>query len=201
MVLLFDNYDSFTFNLYDYLLQLGATVVVVRNDEMTLSEIKKLGISGLVISPGPGRPEQSGILMQVLDYFIGKVPILGICLGHQAIGLHFGATLNKAPLPMHGKVSIINTSNHTMWSGIKQEHKVCRYHSLALRLPLPKDLVVTATSNDGVVMALAHKVHPIWGLQYHPEAILTENGMYLLKNWLKLIYLHPKKDINYGIEN
>ena len=201
MILLLDNYDSFTYNLYDYLLQLGAEVLVVRNDELTLDEIIKLEISALVISPGPGRPEQSGILMEVLDYYKNKIPILGICLGHQAIGLHFGADLVKAPLPMHGKVSEISASNHQMWTGIDKYHKVCRYHSLALRLPLPEELEVTAMSEDGVVMALVHKELPIWGLQYHPEAILTENGMSLLKNWLKLIYLHPKKDLNYGIES
>jgi anthranilate synthase/aminodeoxychorismate synthase-like glutamine amidotransferase len=201
VVLLLDNYDSFTYNLNDYLLQLGAEVLVVRNDQLTLDEIKKLEISALVISPGPGRPEQSGILMEVLNYYINSIPILGICLGHQAIGLHFGAYLTKAPKPMHGKVSKITTINHPMWEDIDKYHLVCRYHSLALSLPLPKSLMVSAMSDDGVVMALAHNKLPIWGLQYHPEAILTENGLVLLKNWLKLIYLHPKKDINYGIEN
>lgn len=201
MVLLFDNYDSFTYNLNDYLLQLGAEVLVVRNDELTLEELIRLDISALVISPGPGRPEQSGILMQVLNHYADKLPILGICLGHQAIGIHFGAELTKAPLPMHGKVSLISANNHLMWNGIDKEHQVCRYHSLALSLPLPPMLQVTATSDDGVIMALVHNTLPIWGLQYHPEAILTENGMSLLKNWLKLIYLHPKKEIIYGIEN
>lgn len=201
MLLLLDNYDSFTFNLYDYLLQLGAEVIVVRNDEYTLDDLKKIEFSALVISPGPGRPEQSGILMEVLAYYIGRIPILGICLGHQAIGLHFGAELTKAPRPMHGKVSKITTINHPMWNEIDKYHDVCRYHSLALSLPLPDTLKVTAMSDDGVVMALAHNEQLIWGLQYHPEAILTENGLNLLKNWLKLIYLHPKKEINYGIEN
>jgi anthranilate synthase/aminodeoxychorismate synthase-like glutamine amidotransferase len=201
VVLLLDNYDSFTFNLYDYLLQLDVDVLVVRNDELTLDELIKKNITALVISPGPGRPEKSGILMQILNYYAMKIPILGICLGHQAIGIHFGAELTKAPVPMHGKVSKISTNNHIMWSEIDKEHLVCRYHSLALSLPLPEMLQVTAKSDDGLVMALVHNELPIWGLQYHPEAILTENGMSLLKNWVKLIYLQPKKENIYGIEN
>lgn len=188
MVLLLDNYDSFTFNLSDYLKSLGAEVTVVRNDAMNAEQLGQLNPEGLVISPGPGRPENSGNLMEVLGYFAGKIPVLGICLGHQAIGMYYGGKLVKTA-PQHGKVSEIKTLPHPMWRHIEPIHQVCRYHSLCLAEPLPKTLQVTARSKDGVVMAMTHKDLDIWGIQYHPEAILTENGHTLLRNWLNLVYL------------
>lgn len=188
MVLLLDNYDSFTFNLADYLKSLGAEVKVVRNDAMNIEQLRHLNPDGLVISPGPGRPENSGNLMEVLAHFAGKIPVLGICLGHQAIGLFYGGKLVKT-VPQHGKVYEITTLPHPMWQHIAPQHRICRYHSLCLAEPLPDTLQVTARSSDGVVMAMAHKDLDIWGIQYHPEAILTENGHTLLRNWLNLVYL------------
>lgn len=189
MVLLLDNFDSFTWNLKDYLSQLGAEVEVIRNDALTSDQLQQKDWEGLVISPGPGRPEDSPKIKEVLSYCIPAVPVLGICLGHQAIGTYFGAKLVKAEKPMHGKMSEIFPKKHPMFEGYNHPHQVCRYHSLLLGEPWPEALEVTATTQSGEIMALAHKHWPIWGVQYHPEAILTENGHALLRNWLKLVYL------------
>ncbi len=188
VVLLMDNFDSFTFNLRDYLEQCGAEVDVVRRDKITEEHLKNSNYSGLVISPGPGQPFDHPEMKSVLDAFVYRKPVLGICLGHQAIGCYFGARLVRTE-PMHGKISLIQTENHTMYRDIPSQHRVCRYHSLILEDPLPDDLYITARSDSGLIMGLAHKHLPVFGVQYHPEAILTENGLTLLRNWLNLVYL------------
>ncbi|MCC6721245.1 MAG: aminodeoxychorismate/anthranilate synthase component II [Bacteroidia bacterium] len=190
MLLLIDNYDSFTYNLCDYFLQLGQQVQVIRNDEKTAEELSEYNFSGIVLSPGPGTPYASGNLMQIIDYWNSKVPILGICLGHQALGCYFGAELIKATNPMHGKISAINMIKHEMWKGIPQNIKVCRYHSLVIDLKINDELIQTAISkDDNSIMAISHKNLPIWGIQFHPEAILTEYGIEILKNWLNSFIL------------
>ena len=183
MVLLLDNYDSFTYNLQHYLAVAGVPCEVKRNDEVAPSDLKSDQYKALVLSPGPGIPTRAGQLMNMLDASVGK-PVLGICLGHQAIGMHFGAVLEKSVRPMHGKVSSITTSNHPMFYGIEQPSiEVVRYHSLVLR-NLPDELQVIATSKDDFeVMAIAHQTLPVWGMQFHPEAALTRFGSRLVQNW------------------
>lgn len=204
MLLIFDNYDSFTYNLCDYFKQLGQDLLVIRNDEKTLEEIEQLTFDGIVLSPGPGIPATSGILMQVIDRWHTRVPILGICLGHQALGTYFGVPLIKAPYPMHGKVSGITAAKHPMWNNVPAQFDVCRYHSLVLDFGLIGEdtnqgdsmqfpLAITATSTDDfTTMAMAHQNLPIWGIQFHPEAILTQYGIQILNNWLKAFILHTK---------
>ncbi len=190
MLLIFDNYDSFTFNLCDYFKQLGQEILVIRNDEKTLEEIEQLEFAGIVLSPGPGIPETSGILMDLIERWHQKVPILGICLGHQALGTFFGGQLIKAPYPMHGKVSTIQTIPHSMWHELPERFNVCRYHSLVNTFKSKNPLIITATSmDDKLIMAMAHQSLPIWGIQFHPEAILTEYGIEILNNWLKAFIL------------
>lgn len=191
MILIFDNYDSFTFNLCDYLKQAGQEIRVIRNDEKSLEEIEQLNFSAIVLSPGPGTPETSGILMALIERWHKRVPILGICLGHQALGLFFGATLERATFPMHGKVSKIRTIAHPMWDSIPLIFSVCRYHSLVLKINDLQNVEVTAFSEDDQeIMAFSHKSLPIRGIQFHPEAILTEYGMQILINWLNAFTLH-----------
>lgn len=183
MILLFDNYDSFTYNLLDLVKQLNAPVKVVRNDEFTLSEIISLRPTALLISPGPGRPEQSGILMELLKHYHSKIPILGVCLGMQAIGLHFGAKLVHATQPMHGKTSRIEHTNHIMFKNVPLQTEMMRYHSLILK-DLPNELEVTAFTNTGEIMGIAHKKLPIWAVQFHPESILSKDGPLIIGNWI-----------------
>ncbi len=181
-----DNYDSFTYNLKDYLEQLHHEVRVVRNDELSIKELETLDMKGIVISPGPKRPESAGITMEVIQRFEKELPILGVCLGHQAIGLHFGANLGRTPKPVHGKTSTISGNAHPMFEGIKDPVKVCRYHSLTLE-DIQNPLEIISKSKDDCVMAISHKTLPIWGVQFHPEAILSEGGLQLIANWLKLV--------------
>lgn len=188
-ILLLDSYDSFTYNLKDYLEQCGAHVTVVMNDEMSLSELSSLSFDGVVLSPGPKRPEDSGILMEVINYYMEKCPILGVCLGHQAIGCHFGIELKKMEAPIHGKVSMIHTSDHPLFDGMPTSFEVCRYHSLSLPQFEKDDLQVIALSEDHQVMALAHRQLPVWGVQFHPEAILTQYGIKMIQNWLNTVKL------------
>ena len=191
MLLIFDNYDSFTFNLCDYFKQLGQELLVIRNNEKTIEEIEQLTFTGIVISPGPGVPSESGILMELIERWHTRVPILGICLGHQALGICFGAKLIKAPYPMHGKVSEIDLTDHKMWEDIPKNIEVCRYHSLVIQISENGPLKETALSKDDQVnMAFAHNNLPIWGIQFHPEAILTQFGIEILNNWLKAFILH-----------
>jgi anthranilate synthase component 2 len=190
LLLLIDNYDSFTYNLFDYFKQLHQEILVIKNDELTLSQIENLNFSGIVISPGPGVPKNSGNLMNIIDHWHYKIPMLGICLGHQALGTYFGCKLIKSPTPMHGKISKIATKFHPMWANIPLPISVCRYHSLSLQI-LSDNILPTASSmDDNMNMAFAHKNLPIWGIQFHPEAILTEHGMVILNNWLNSFILH-----------
>jgi len=183
VLLLLDNFDSFTYNLFDYIGQLGVPCIVKRND-ININEIIGLDISGLIISPGTGTPYQSGNLMKVLDYYHDKIPILGICLGHQAIGQYFGANLINAGKPMHGKCSIVDLEDDCIFNKIPGKINVVRYNSLILDLEGNSDLTPLAFSQNKELMALRHKDLPIWGLQYHPEAALTEYGLTTLRNWI-----------------
>ncbi len=183
MILLFDNYDSFTYNLLDLIKQLNLEVKVVRNDEYTLEEIIQFNPQAILISPGPGRPEQSGILMQLIDYYVDKVPMLGVCLGHQAIALHYGAKLVRALKPMHGKTSLLKHYNHPMFNNVPNDAEMMRYHSLVVE-SLPEELIATAHTEDQELMAFAHQNKLIWAVQFHPESIMSENGPQIIRNWL-----------------
>lgn len=183
-ILLIDNYDSFTFNLYDYLLQTGARSTVLRNDAFQLEELELLDFQGIVLSPGPKRPSDAGLLMQVLERYHQHMPILGICLGHQAIGEFFGANLIKAAQPMHGKTSTIRHQGHWIFEGIPTAFKVMRYHSLILESLEGLPLEVIAATETGEIMALQHESLPLLGLQFHPESILTEHGLKIITNWV-----------------
>lgn len=188
MILVIDNFDSFTYNLLDYLGRLGAKTEVYRND-ISLSTIKQRKYEAVLLSPGFGTPRKAGNLMQVLDYYHEKLPILGVCLGHQAIGEYFGASLRKAHLPMHGKISEIELLQPSpIFSMLPEKFKVVRYHSLVLD-NLPEKLRAIAHTKDGhkELMALEHINLPIYGVQFHPEAILSEYGLEILANWLKII--------------
>jgi anthranilate synthase/aminodeoxychorismate synthase-like glutamine amidotransferase len=179
-----DNFDSFTHNLADYILQAGVDCKIVRNN-IDPDELKKIKFDGIILSPGPGCPSDSGNLMKIIEEFYSKVPILGICLGHQALAVFFGADIKKALLPKHGKLSKINCEKDLLFNGIPQTFNVVRYHSLIIDR-IPEELQVLAKSEEGEVMAFKHRKYAIYGLQYHPEAILTEFGKEVLKNWLFL---------------
>ena len=182
VILLLDNYDSFTYNLVDYFAQLGVRCDVQRNN-VEINKLISKPYEGVIFSPGPEKPSKAGILMKVLDHFVGKVPILGICLGHQAIGLHYGAELVKAKKPMHGKISKINCMKHELYRNIPKKHEVVRYNSLLIE-NVKSPLDVIAKTPSGEIMAIAHNRLPVWGLQYHPEAALSEYGLETLKNWV-----------------
>jgi anthranilate synthase/aminodeoxychorismate synthase-like glutamine amidotransferase len=188
MILIIDNYDSFTYNLVQYLGELGTKPFVRRNDEITLDEIATLAPKQIVISPGPGRPEQAGITLDVIKRFGPSIPLLGVCLGHQAIGMAFGGAVVRATAPMHGKTSTIKHDGLGVFTGIASPFTVARYHSLVVeRAGLPAELEVSAeTEDDGTVMALRHKTYPIHGVQFHPESILTREGSHLLRNFVNL---------------
>ncbi|MGD1840751.1 MAG: anthranilate synthase component II [Thermonemataceae bacterium] len=188
MLLLLDNFDSFTYNLVDYFGQLGVRCEVVRND-VPLSKIKQRSYQGIVLSPGPETPQKAGILLDLVDYYHQKLPILGVCLGHQALGTFFGAKLTKAPVPMHGKLStLVCLQEALLLEGIPKQFEVVRYHSLVLT-QLPTTLTPLAVTKDEhrTLMIFKHTTLPIYGIQYHPEAVLTEFGLPLLSNWLQLI--------------
>lgn len=182
-LLILDNYDSFTYNLYDYLCQLGTSCTVLRNDELSIASIEAANFDGIVLSPGPQRPADAGILLDVVSYFCGKIPILGICLGMQAIGEHFGAKLVHASIPMHGKTSWIKHNQKGLFDEIPSPTQVMRYHSLILT-DLPDCLEMVAWTAQKDVMAIQHKSDAIWGVQFHPESILTTQGITILNNWL-----------------
>lgn len=183
MWVLIDNYDSFTYILHHYLLQTGNEVVVYRNDEITVDELSRLKPSRLIISPGPETPLQAGICMDAIAYFHNKIPILGVCLGHQALGMFFGAKLIHAPFPMHGKTSEITHNGHKLFEGMPSPATAMRYHSLIVQGFEGTGLQALAHAEDKSIMALAHDTHPCTGIQFHPESIGTKHGMQLLKNW------------------
>jgi anthranilate synthase component II len=186
MILLIDNYDSFTYNLYQYLSELGAEVEVVRNDQANLEDIDALAPERIVISPGPGTPRDAGVSVPVVRHFAGKTPILGVCLGHQAIGEAFGGTVSGAGEIMHGKTSMVRHTDQGVFKKLPDPFEAIRYHSLAIqREGFPEgELEVTAESDSGVIMGVRHKRFPVEGVQFHPESILTGVGKDLLKNFL-----------------
>jgi anthranilate synthase/aminodeoxychorismate synthase-like glutamine amidotransferase len=187
MILLIDNYDSFTYNLAQYLGQLGQTLEVRRNDQITLDEIDTLAPERIVISPGPGIPQNAGITIVLIRRFAGKIPILGVCLGHQAIGHAFGGRVIRAPQLFHGKTSEIRHDGKTIFRGLPQPFTATRYHSLIVeRKSLPKELEISAETRDGLIMGLRHRKLRVEGVQFHPESVLTDSGMPLLKNFLNL---------------
>ncbi|MGE3510202.1 MAG: aminodeoxychorismate/anthranilate synthase component II [Vicinamibacterales bacterium] len=186
MVLVVDNYDSFTYNLVQYLGELGAAVTVVRNDEVTVDDIAALNPERIVISPGPGRPEDAGVTMAVIERLGPTTPILGVCLGHQAIGAVFGGAVIRAQAPMHGKTSTIEHVGRGIFAGLESPIVASRYHSLIVSDEgLPADLEVTArTTDDRAIMGLRHRTWPVYGVQFHPESILTADGRRMLRNFL-----------------
>jgi anthranilate synthase/aminodeoxychorismate synthase-like glutamine amidotransferase len=185
--LLIDNYDSFTYNLYQFLAEIGAEVIVRRNDELTIEQCRELHPDHVVISPGPGDPNDSGISRDVIREFAGKVPVLGVCLGHQCIYDVYGGTVTGAGEIRHGKISRIKHDGKGVFAGIPAEFAACRYHSLAGTAPtLPDELTVTATSESGIIMGVRHKEFTVEGVQFHPESIATDHGKDLLRNFLKL---------------
>ena len=185
MILLIDNYDSFTYNLYHYLGELGVEVRVYLNNKITLAEIDAMRPEKIVISPGPCTPKQAGISCDVVRRFGERLPILGVCLGHQAIGAAYGGTIARAPSIMHGKLSDVSHDSQTIFRGLKNPFAAMRYHSLVIAPEdLPADLTVSARTADGVIMAVRHKKFPVEGVQFHPESILAEEGKKLLKNFL-----------------
>ena len=186
MLLIIDNYDSFTYNLVQYFGELKARVVVYRNDALSLAQIKKLKPGRIVISPGPGRPEDAGISVDIIQDLAGKIPILGVCLGHQAIGYAYGGNIIHAKRLMHGKTSLIQHNRRDLFKGIKNPFEATRYHSLVIeRKTLPHCLEITAWTKDKEIMGVRHKQFPLWGVQFHPESILTNAGKDILKNFLK----------------
>jgi anthranilate synthase component II len=187
MLLLIDNYDSFTYNLFHYLGQLGAEVVVKRNDELSAAEALAMRPEAIVLSPGPCTPNEAGICMDLIRLANGRHPILGVCLGHQAIGQVYGGSVVRAPEPMHGKLSAIHHTGKSVFRGLNNDFQATRYHSLTIApQSLPSVLEVTATSEDGVIQGVMHKTHPVHGVQFHPESIASENGHALLQNFLDI---------------
>jgi len=186
MILVVDNYDSFTYNLVQYLGELGAEVRVVRNDELGVDEIATAAPSHIVLSPGPCTPNEAGVTLETIERFAGRIPILGVCLGHQAIGQAFGGKVVRAGRVMHGKVSSIRHDGKGVFSSVSQGFTATRYHSLVVeRKSLPACLEITAESDDGEIMGLRHRSAPVEGVQFHPEALLTEHGHRMLENFIK----------------
>jgi anthranilate synthase component 2 len=186
LILLIDNYDSFTFNLAQYLGELGYAPAVRRNDEITLGDVEAMHPSGIVISPGPGRPEDAGISVAVIRKMGAKVPVLGVCLGHQAIGYAFGGEVVRAPVLMHGKTSSVQHDGRGVFNGVSQPFVAGRYHSLVVAAPAPEPLEIAARTEDGIVMGLRHRQWPLHGVQFHPESVLTGEGRKILRNFVEL---------------
>ena len=186
MILLIDNYDSFTFNLAQYLGELGAQTVVRRNDEVSIPEIERMQPERIVISPGPGRPEDAGVTVEAIRTFGARIPVLGVCLGHQGIGLAFGGTVVRAGELMHGKVSAVHHDGKGVFKGVSQPFTAGRYHSLVVAEPVPDQLEIAARTEDGTIMGVRHRTAPIHGVQFHPESVLTPEGRKLLRNFLEL---------------
>ena len=186
MLLLIDNYDSFTWNLAQYLGELGAVPSVRRNDQISLDEVESMRPGRIVISPGPGRPEDAGITVDVIRRFGPRTPILGVCLGHQGIGVAFGGSVVRAPQLMHGKVSSVSHDGRGVFRGVSQPFIAGRYHSLVVADPLPDALEAAARTEDGTIMGVRHREYPIHGVQFHPESVLTTAGRQVLRNFLEL---------------
>ncbi len=185
-LLMIDNYDSFTYNLVQYFGELGADIEVFRNDEITIEQITAQAPTHLVVSPGPCSPAEAGISVEAIRHFAGKLPVLGVCLGHQSIGAAFGGRIIRAQQLMHGKTSVIHTTQQGVFAGLPQDYTVNRYHSLAIeRASLPDELEITAWTDDGEIMGVRHRTLVVEGVQFHPESILTEHGHALLKNFLQ----------------
>ena len=188
MILLIDNYDSFTYNLYQYLCELGADVVVARNDQISLEEIEAMAPQGIVVSPGPRTPKEAGISAEVVARFGEKLPVLGVCLGHQTIGYTYGAVVEQAPEIMHGKTSMVYHDGKGLYEGLPNPFEAIRYHSLIVNPEsLPEFLEVTSRTEDGIVMGVRHKSLPVEGVQFHPESIMTKVGHDLLRNYLNRV--------------
>jgi len=193
MLVLIDNYDSFTYNLVHYLGELGATSEVFRNDRISVADVLRLKPKAIVLSPGPCTPNEAGICLDLIQAAGATIPLLGVCLGHQAIGQAYGGTVLRAPLPMHGKLSTIKHRDVGLFQGLPERVTVTRYHSLIVeRASLPDCLEVTAETTDGLIMGLQHKTHPVHGVQFHPESIASEAGHEMLGNFLRLAGLGPK---------
>ncbi len=187
MILVIDNYDSFTYNLVQAIGKKTQEILVKRNDEVTSDEIVNLAPRGIILSPGPGKPENAGITVEVIRRFGSTIPILGVCLGHQAIGFAFGARITHAPSLMHGRTSVITHSGETILKSISNPLRVGRYHSLVISSEqFPKELKISARTNDGVIMGVTHQKYPIEGIQFHPESVLTQDGEIILNNWLEV---------------
>lgn len=187
MILLVDNYDSFTYNLYHYLGELGAKVLVRRNDALSVDEAMALAPDAIVISPGPGTPDDAGICLDLVAAAAGNIPVMGVCLGHQCIGQAFGGKIVRANLPMHGKVSRVLHRGEGLFAGLPSPVAETRYHSLVVdHATLPECLAITAETEDGIIMGLSHRTHPIHGVQFHPESIASDHGHAILRNFLDL---------------
>ena len=193
MILLIDNYDSFTWTLWHFLSDLGAEVKTIRNDELSVSDVIAMKPDGIVISPGPCTPDKAGICIPLINAAAGVIPILGVCLGHQAIGAAFGATISRIDPPVHGKLSFVQHDGQGVFAGCDPRFAVSRYHSLVISPEtMPDDLMITASTNNGVIMGVQHKTNPIFGVQFHPESIASENGYRILANFLSVTGLpHP----------
>lgn len=186
MILVIDNYDSFTFNLVQYIKNIGEEVVVIRNDRVSLEDISTMKPDSILISPGPGNPDSAGVCLDVVKRFYSEIPILGVCLGHQIIAQAFGGIVKKSAKPMHGKISLISHDESNLFSDIPSPVQVTRYHSLVVdEATLPSCLTISAKSLDGEIMAIRHKQYKVEGVQFHPEAILTENGQQMISNFFK----------------
>ena len=193
MLLLIDNYDSFTYNLFHYLGELGEEVVVKRNDQITVQDALVMAPQSIVLSPGPCDPDRAGICLGLINAAAGRVPILGVCLGHQAIGQAYGGRVVRAPQPMHGKLSPIHHTGKSVFRGLEDGFPATRYHSLVIERPsLPSVLEITAETDDGIIMGVMHKTQPVHGVQFHPESIASAHGHALLQNFLRLARTAPR---------
>ena len=194
MLVLIDNYDSFTYNLVHFLGELGTASEVIRNDKTSADAVLEMKPTAIVLSPGPCTPNEAGVCLDLIEKAAGKVPLLGVCLGHQAIGQAYGGKVIRAPLPMHGKLSEIRHTDKGVFKGLPQPVEVTRYHSLIVeRESLPDCLEITAETDDGIIMGLQHKTHPVHGVQFHPESIASQKGHALLANFLELAGLDPRR--------
>ena len=187
MILLIDNYDSFTYNLYHYLMEVGAKVSVIRNDAVSVEDVKGMNIDGIVLSPGPCTPNEAGVCLDIVDRLHDVYPILGVCLGHQSIAQSFGAKIVRGDRPMHAVISMIKHEHSSLFAGVPESFRSTRYHSLVIKPDtMPDCLRVTAVSDDGVIQAIEHKKYPVYGVQFHPESIASEKGRDILRNFKQI---------------